>query len=219
MAFKMKYGKGRSSFPYKTPLNKKHDDDVLSKEIKDTRELSPQFQEKSRRGGIGPEESSEVIAKKEKDFLEGVDRAREEFLMRPSNTTGVATEPSPEADRAMELAKEYDEAYRYKKEPGKRSFMKKNGDPNAPELKVGQGRTRSGDKYETWMGDDMGWVGDSEHTADASKKLMMERIQRNKEAEEKYKDDPRALEEWQNKTSLADSYWDADQVAARSKNR
>lgn len=127
MAFKMKYGKGKSSFPYKTPLNKEHDDDdddVLSKEIKDTRELSDEAQEKYRRGGIGPEESPEVIAKKKKDFEEGVKRSREEFMEKAHlPKTGTTDEPSPEADRAMELSKEYADAYRYKKEP--ESTMKK----------------------------------------------------------------------------------------------
>lgn len=130
MAFKMKntayYKKKFAESEMASPYNKNsNDDDVLSKEIKDTRELSDEAQEKYRRGGIGPEESPEAIAKKEKDFLEGVDRTREEFedsIARRNregrSATGVATEPSPEADRAMELAKEYDEAYKYKKDKG-----------------------------------------------------------------------------------------------------
>ena len=69
----MKHGKGRSSFPYKTPLNKKHDDDVLSKEIKDT--LDKIRATKADGGSISPKdiekmkEKAEPAAKRAFDIL------------------------------------------------------------------------------------------------------------------------------------------------------
>tara|TARA_R100000234_G_C4970381_1_gene165933 strand:+ start:431 stop:1039 length:609 start_codon:yes stop_codon:yes gene_type:complete len=185
MAFKMKHGKGRSSFPYKTPLNKKHDDDVLSKEIKDTRELSEKAQEKSRRGGIGPEESPEAIAKKEKDFLEAVKESREDFMMSDDRNKPIATSESrPAADRAMALSKEYDEAYRYKKEPGKKSPMKKDDDGKKPPY-IGERKIMGGEEYVWLKGDIYGdgtWVVPNEATKEAEHKAMMNRIKANREA-------------------------------------
>ena len=101
MAFKMKGNPMQRNFPGVFKKNNNNDDDVLSKEIKDTRELSDEAQEKSRRGGIGPEESPEVIAKKEGELKKSIDTASDKKSI----------------DIANKKAAEYDEAYRYKKEP------------------------------------------------------------------------------------------------------
>ena len=165
MAFKMKHGKGRSSCPYKTPLNKKHDDDVLSKEIKDTRELSDKAQEKSRRGGIGPEESPEVIAKKKEELKKSIDTASDKFDKKS-------------IDIANKKAAEYDEAYKYKKSP-----MKKNDGKKPPY--IGE-RKEIGGQDMVWLkGDIYGdgtWVVSNEATKEAEHKAMMNRIKANREA-------------------------------------
>jgi|5B_taG_2_1085324.scaffolds.fasta_scaffold03399_10 hypothetical protein len=108
MAFKMKntayYKKRFAESETASPYNKNSDDDnILSKNIKDTRELSDSnpIKEKSYRGAIGPEESPEAIEKKKKNRGPRDERGFEKDYMDYKKD-----------------AEAYGDAYSYKKDKG-----------------------------------------------------------------------------------------------------